>query len=318
MKIIFYQWGHIGDGFFTKSFIKQFCELNDNHDISLMLKYNSFLFTDIPNLKIIMPCNNNKYTNTDFNGKNYDPFNNIIVDNNEYLIHNNIVEEPFPDIFFRLFNDILYIKTWFGIINNYDITDKIDCDIIKINIYFNNIIKIINNQLNLNLNLINNINLLPTIPNTNIDKFLNFKLNHNNKIIFYYNYYGNACQKFNINHDDNIIKLSNKYPDYFICCALKPNVSNYNIISIEIFNYIKEPSCENISKAYYCAVNSDIVYSFDTGACFFHLNNNFNNTFKGIWYHVQSVDDNRYFIRINDRLKNDKVKSIINNYIYEL
>jgi hypothetical protein len=70
MKIIFYQWGHIGDGFFTKSFIKQFCELNDDHDISLMLKYNSFLFTDILNLKIIMPCNDNKYTNNDFNGKN--------------------------------------------------------------------------------------------------------------------------------------------------------------------------------------------------------------------------------------------------------
>jgi hypothetical protein len=314
MKIIFYQWGHIGDGFFTKSFIKQFCELNDDHDISLMLKYNSFLFTDILNLKIIMPCNDNKYTNNDFNGKNYDPFNNIIVDNDEYLINNNIVEEPFPDIFYRLYNDVLYIKTWFGIISNYDITDYMDCDIGKFNIYFNNIINIINNKYNFNLKLINNIDLLPTIPKTDIYEFLNFK--NNKKIIFYYNYYGNAHQKFNIDHDDNIIKLSNKYPDYFICCALKPNVSNYNIISIENFNYIKDPSCKNITNAYYCAINSDIVYSFDTGACFYYLNNDFNDTFQGIWYHVQSVDDNRYYIRINDRLKNDRVISVLNKNIH--
>jgi len=314
MKIIFYQWGHIGDGFFTKSFIKQFCELNDDHDISLMLKYNSFLFTDILNLKIIMPCNDNKYTNNDFNGKNYDPFNNIIVDNDEYLINNNIVEEPFPDIFYRLYNDVLYIKTWFGIISNYDITDYMDCDIGKFNIYFNNIINDINNKYDFNLKLINNIDLLPTIPKTDIYEFLNFK--NNKKIIFYYNFYGNAHQKFNIDHDDNIIKLSNKYPDYFICCALKPNVSNYNIISIENFNYIKDPSCKNITNAYYCAINSDIVYSFDTGACFYYLNNDFNDTFQGIWYHVQSVDDNRYYIRINDRLKNDRVISVLNKNIH--
>lgn len=306
MKIIFYQWGHIGDGFWTKSFIKQFCELNTNHDISLMIKYNSFLFTDIPNLKIILPCTVNKYTDNNFNGKSYDPFNNIILDNNEFLMYYNIVEEPFPNVFFKLLDDILYIKMWYGF--SYDSGLDIDCDIKKLNIYFNNIINNINNNYNLNLNLINDINLLPTIPETNIDEFLNFK--NNKKIIFYYNYYGNASQKFNINHDDNIINLSIKYNDYIICCALKPNVNNNNIISLEYFNYIKEPSCENVSKAYYCAINSDIVYSFDTGACFYYLNNNFNDMFKGIWYHVQTVDDNKYYTRINNQLKNDKVKCI--------
>ena len=310
MKIIFYQWGHIGDGFFSKSFIQQFCELNTNHDISIMLQYNSYLFTDIPNLNIIMPCNDNKYTDTNFNGKGYNPFNNVLFDNYEYLIHHNIVEEPFPDIFFKLFNNVLYIKTWFGIVDNQNITEKMDCDITEFNIYFNNIIKTINNKYNFNLKLINNLNLLPTIPYTNIDDFLKFK--NNKKIIFYYNYYGNAQQKFNVNHDANIINLSNKYPHYVICCALKPNIDNYNIIYLEMFNYIKQPSCENVIKAYHCAVNSDIVYSFDTGACFLYLNNNFNNVFKGVWYHVQTVDDNKYYIRINNRLKNDKVKCIRN------
>ena len=167
---------------------------------------------------------------------------------------------------------------------------------------------LINNNYNLNLIIINDINLLPTIPETNIDDFLKFK--NNKKIIFYYNYYGNATQKFDINHDDNIIKLSNKYNDYVICCAFKPNVNNNNIISLEYFNYIKEPSCENVAKAYYCAINSDIVYTFDTGACFYYLNNDFNKMFKGILYHVQCVDDNRYYTRINNQLENDKIKSI--------
>jgi hypothetical protein len=257
------------------------------------------LFSDISNLKIVSPNTNNNYINNNFNG-NYDPYNNIIVDNYEYLKYNNILHQEFPDNNFLFYDNIFFIKIWIGNIKTD--TLSIECNLLNCNIYYNSIINNINNKYNTNLNLIKNLNLLPSIPYTNIDKFLLFK--KDKKIIFYYNYYANSGQFSNINHDENIIKLANKYNDYYICCAIKPdNVSNFNIISLEDFDYIKEPSCENVAKAYYCAINSEIVCSFDTGACFYYLNDKFNENFKGIWYHY--ISDIHYYNNLNKDLNNN-------------
>ena len=83
MNIIFYNCGHIGDLLFSKSFIKQFCENNINYNISYIIHYNSFLFSDINNLNLIIPNNDNIYNNNDFNG-GYDPINSINITNNLY------------------------------------------------------------------------------------------------------------------------------------------------------------------------------------------------------------------------------------------
>jgi hypothetical protein len=313
MNIIFYNQAHNGDLLFTKSFLKQFCELNKNFNISYVIEYNSFLFSDISNLNIIIPNIENKYNNTEFNGNYIDPINYITINNDIYINYTKIFNNNFDNINYTIINNNIYIKLWIKYItDNYTIQD-VECNIFNINNYYNNIINNINNKYNLNIKLINNCNLLPEIPYTNIDNFLSFK--KNKKIIFYYNYNPNAVYDIELNkHDYYIQLLSEKYKDYIICCALKPNYNSKNIISIEDFGYIKEPSCENIAKALYCAMNSEYVISFDVGACFYYSNNKFNEIFKGIWIHKNANNNyilNKY-INSNNIIYIDNINKIFN------
>lgn len=296
-KIIFFNNYHIGDLLFTKSFIKQFCELNDNYDISLLCSYNSFLFSDIKNLNIIMPSIENNYKNDKFNGGTNEPINNIYINNDVYKYYKNIINNIFIETnlytnlnYYIYNNEIIFINTWIGI-DYYKYVKLLECNLINCNKYYNYIINDINNEYKLKINLINNLDLMPSIPYTNIDDFLNFISINKKKTIFYYNYYPNSNQSFtNINHEYNIKSLSIKYTDYIICCAIKPDYNANNIISIEQFGYNKDITCENIAKALYCAMNSDIVFSFDIGSCFYYLNDLLEQTFKGIWFHVACTD----------------------------
>jgi hypothetical protein len=197
----------------------------------------------------------------------------------------------------------IYIKLWIGHCENKSKVQYLECDINNCNYYYNEIINNINSIYKLNIKLIENIDLLPIIPVTNIDEFLSFR--KDKIIIFYYNYNPNSQQNINANHEENIKNLSNNYNNYIICCAIDSIYKASNVISLEKFGYIKEPSCENISKAYYCAMNSNIVISFDVGACFYYLNKNFNKDFNGYWFHISLY--NSYFNKINQYLNNKKV-----------
>ena len=321
IKIIFYNNYHIGDHLFIKSFIKQFCELNKTFDISLLISYNTFLFSDISNLNIIIPSNDTDYTNSNFNGW-FDPIFATNINNDKYLFYKKIIETMIsPEIKYFLYNnEIIFINMWIGANKDKSFINLLECNLINCNNYYNNIIKGINNNYNTKINLINYIDILPNIPNTNIDNFLNLKLS-NKKIIFYYNYYPNSNQNFkNINHEYNIKALSLKYKDYIICCAIKPEYTANNIVYMEYLGYKKDITCENVAKALYCAINSNYVFSFDVGACFYYLNDIFNNSFNGIWYHISYTDI--FYKPVNNILNNNNViyknlyiESDITNYI---
>ena len=315
-KIIFFNDWHIGDHLFCKSFIQQFCELNKDFDISLIISYNSFLFSDISNLNIIMPSNNIEYIDNNFNGLSYDPMNNININNDLYKYYKKIIDNLGKTKNYHIYNqEIIFINVWIGPADSYDFTFSIECNLINCNKYYNYIINDINNINKLKINLINNMDLMPSIPYTNIDDFLNFISTNKKKTIFYYNYYPNSGQSFtNINHEDNIKSLSIKYNDYIICCAIKPECNADNIISIEQFGYNKDITCENIANALYCAMNSDIVFSFDVGACFYYLNNLFEQTFKGVWFHVACTDKHYNSIANIDIMKK---KIIFKNTLVE-
>ena len=315
-KIIFFNDWHIGDHLFCKSFIQQFCELNKDFDISLIISYNSFLFSDISNLNIIMPSNNIEYIDNNFNGLLYDPMNNININNDLYKYYKNIIDNLGKKKNYHIYNqEIIFINVWIGAADSYDFALSIECDLAKYNNYFNNIIiNNINNEL-IKIKLINNLDLMPSIPYTNIDNFINYISINKKSIIFYYNYYPNSGQSFtNINHEYNIRALSIKYTDFIICCAIKPEYNADNIISIEQFGYNKDITCENVAKALYCAMNSDIVFSFDVGACFYYLNNLFEQTFKGVWFHVACTD--KYYKNISN-IEIIKNKIIFKNTLVE-
>jgi hypothetical protein len=398
MNIIFYNSAHNGDLLFSKSFIKQFCDNNTDLNISYVMHYNSFLFSDINNLNIIIPNNDDKY-NYDFNGY-LDPIKTINITNKLYIDYINFFKNNFDNNNYTIHNNNIYIKLWIAnCTSNYNMLD-LECNIININKYYNNIINNININYGFNIKLITNFDLLPNIPHTNIDKFLllkksnkiifnynynsnsninhennliylsqkynnvniklfignsldlecninninkykyinnntnniiinnGFNINiisnfnllsdipHTNKIIFYYNYNPNSGQNIYANHENNLIYLSQKYNNYTICCAAKPIYNNYNIISMDDLGYVKSSSCENIAKALYCAMNSDMVFSFDIGACFYLCNSKFNKIFKGIWYHVSN--NVFYYKQINDVLNNNKfllLNSDITSYV---
>ncbi len=312
-KLIFFNNFHIGDHLFCKSFIKQFCELNKDFDISLLINYNSFIFSDIPNLNIIISSDDKNYNNKSIIN-NTEILNIININNTNYIHHSNIIKKFHPTINYFINDDIIYVNLWIASADNVEnLSHKIiEANIAECNKYYNFIISHINNKYNLNINLINNIHEFPIIPYTNIDNFLNFKLKeHNKKIIFYYNYNPKSNQIFNINHDENLKLLSNKYNDYIICCAIKPNYSNDNIISIENFDYDMNITCENVAKSYYCALNSDIIFICDVGACWYYLNDEFQEKFNGISYHISN--NNNYYYKLNNNYTTKKNKMILLN-----
>jgi len=309
-KIIFYDiFGHNGDLLFLKSFLKQFTELNKNNfEIIVLVKYNTFIFSDILDLKIISLSNDNNYI-TNFSDINIEnPVNYINNNNDEFSYYLNFFNQNFPDIVFNKYDNNIFIKTWIGHFSN--LTNTIDCDLYNCNNYYNNIIININNKYNLNINIINDLYLLPSIPFSNIDNFINYKNSLiNKKIIFYYNYYPRSYP-INYNHDDCINILATKFNNYIICCAFKSNIIRNNIISLDDFGYTKNISCDNIAKAIYCAMLCDYVISIDTGACFYMLNDKFNKIFKGKWIHISNKKfyynnlnkylNNNYYIYLND------------------
>jgi hypothetical protein len=287
MELIFFSYNqHIGDTVLFKTFIKKFCECNNNYNFKMIVvnnsyKYhNSFIFSDIPNLHLIYDNN--------YNFDIWSPIN---------IINNNI-----------------YINIWIGgsqkilNINSLDIV----CNLFKITNYYNSIIEYINNNYNTNYNLIpRNFNELIIIPYTNIDNFLEFK--KNKKIIFYYNVYPQSGQPMPVNNHDIIIeKLADYYQDYFIVCCNKTNVNKINVINtIDTFDNKHTDDCENVAKNIYYGLNSDYIIMFDVGVCLYILNDNIKK-YKGKIIHINNNDlysniiksilniDNYNVFRVND------------------
>lgn len=80
-------------------------------------------------------------------------------------------------------------------------------------------------------------------------------------------------------------------------------------------NCKQEKTSWNLIKYCKIAMNCDIVFSFDTGGCFFYCNDEFNQLFKGSWYHVSTIK--KFYDRIFSTLdKNPRIKYIedSNNY----
>lgn len=55
-------------------------------------------------------------------------------------------------------------------------------------------------------------------------------------------------------------------------------------------------------------MNSDLVFSYDSGSNFLYSNDKFNEIFKGKWYHISvPLCNNYYFNRLNNYLNNPNV-----------
>lgn len=304
MKIIIYNDMHIGDSLFAKSFVKKLVEVNDNIPIEMIIYYNSSLFEDIEGLKFIKGSKSNEYIRTNFNGE-IEPKKVIDFNNEEYLVHKEITDKylkAYNSNYYDNKNDILYLKLWFGCAK---MRSEDELHQTTYNNYYKKLIDFVNDIYGLNIkNIPDDYAELPEIPKIDTSIF------NNKKYIFYYNTYGNSGQAYpNINHDVVIQMLGEIFSNYEIVTVLKTTVKLNNVKSLEDdYNQKKPVDCRNLLYAYNCALNAELVFSFDTGSCFYYCNKHFNRDFKGLWFHCGI--SNFYFNQIMKNLITDKVKFV--------
>ena len=304
MKIIIYNDMHIGDSLFAKSFIKKLVELNKNEiPIEMIVYYNSSLFEDIDGLKFIKGSNDTYYTRSNFNG-DIEPKKVINFNNKEYLEHKEITDKylkAYNSNYYDANNEVLYLKLWFGCAKMRN-EDELDQKIY--NTYYKKLINFVNDTYDLNIkNIPDNYFDLPEIPVIDTSIF------DNKQFILYYNTYGNSGQAYpHINHDVVILVFGETFHNYEIVTVLKTNITLNNVKSLDDYNQRKPIDCRNLLYAYNCALKAEVVFSFDTGSCFYYCNKNFNRDFKGTWLHCGI--SNFYFNQIMKNLNTDKVKFV--------
>ena len=178
-----------------------------------------------------------------------------------------------------IIDDILYISVWIGYslsYNNYLCTFCLDG---LIN-YYNYLIELINNKLNLNIKLIDNI---CTIIPFNYDKYdvdflkeyiENIKSKYS-KIILYSNQVVTTFTKLNeIEYNNNLNYLVTKFKNYFFITFIKSNCNNDNVISIEDILYLTVNNKKrNIGIDYsYLSTICDKVIALNSGLGYYMLN----------------------------------------------
>jgi hypothetical protein len=123
------------------------------------------------------------------------------------------------------------------------------------------------------------IEVLPKIPNTNIDLFLKWRKINKQPLLFYYNYLPKSSQHIPCMTEDEhmcvILHILTINPDYKI---LVPKYQGLHprIISCETtFNCVETSTCENVYKLTKIQSLCDYSVHFDIGACMTYMNTDF-------------------------------------------
>jgi hypothetical protein len=275
MKIHLFNNFHNGDLFLNQPVIRNLCINNPDISFELFCKYNSYIFTDIPNLttQLSAPYPNNflfKYIN------------------NEHIVIN-------------LWIAAFTINPEITGINSYE---KLECNLEMYFTVFQKLLYYINTRYNIDIKFDNysEDKYLPKIPDVDISDFLLWKNNrgNNNKLVFYYNYYPKSGQTISVdNHDSIIINLSKSFPNYtFIIPNSTPTIDDYinnntlfkNIINCsQYFNCKEDITCENLCKNQKILEHCEYSIHFDIGACFYYVCDS-SRTSKNISIHIGVKD----------------------------
>jgi len=256
MIYLFYHFGHIGDTFHSQQIIQNIIRCNSDKDILFYIPNNQFIQNDISNNLLIA---NDKTAN--------------IID---------VLEKNHKDPYILALqcDTIITIQLCANKFINYGI------DICEMNpiSYQDAIIQYlieIENKSGIHFNYIplSPTELLPKIPTTNIDSFLEWRKVNTQPLLFYYNYLPKSSQQNPCMTEDEhlsvILHLLTINPDYLVLVP-KYVGSNPRIISCEkMFNCIETNTCENIYKLTKIQFLCDYSIHFDIGACEIYMNTDF-------------------------------------------
>jgi hypothetical protein len=256
MLYLFYHIGHIGDIFHTQQIIQNIIRCNPDKNILFYIPNNQFIHNDISN--------------------------NLLIKSDKTANIIDVLEE----IHMNPYKLVLQIDTIITIqlCSNKFINYGIDiCEMNPIS-YQDAIMQYlieIEKESNLHFNYIplSPTELLPKIPTTNIDSFLEWRKVNTQPLLFYYNYLPKSSQQNPCTTEDEhmsvILHLLIINPDYLV---LVPKYQGYHprIISCEkMFNCTETNTCENIYKLTKIQFLCDYSIHFDIGACEIYMNTDF-------------------------------------------
>jgi hypothetical protein len=297
MHVVLYNPAHIGDTYLNQQILIQFIRCNPTVDIKIFHEYNHYMYNDISNNLMIKA--------KDYNDSIYSDFKETILphiklDNPKSSSTHTVVVNK----------DILFVNTWIASLGAYLPGISMGTDVIPIQNGFINKLLNINHDYNLSLNYtpLSLYNLIPYIPKTNIDKFLDWKHQTNKHLIFYYNYFPGANQDFPLKnaaeeHSDILKYIVAEYPNSYI---LVPNLSSDNTSKCDVsqipniincstlFDCQETLSCENIYKLTNISSLCDVSIVFDMGRCFTFYNQSFAE-YKNKIFHITSADNMYYY-----------------------
>jgi hypothetical protein len=277
MKIYLFNCYHNGDLYFNQSIIRNICKNNQQYEFTMFCKYNSFIFSEIPNLHI------------------------DIGDSINYFI------EKSNECFFLTDNNILAINLWIFPLSKYHPSSshsEIECNIKNYVDTFQKLLIDIQHKYNITL-CIDNFTIetyIPVLPYVNLDDFEVWNNNRDptKQLVLYYNYRPFSGQKVSINnHDMCILGLAKMCTNtIFLIADLSDNLANEikinninNIIDCKTqFNCIPTKTCENICKIQKIAEKCKYSIHFDIGACFYYLNNAILSNTTNITLHLGHSD----------------------------
>jgi hypothetical protein len=269
MIYIFYHIGHIGDTFYTQRIIQNIIKCNPDKHIVFYSPTNYFIQNDISN--------------------------NILLNNENTSAIIQILEKIHTHPYTLVFQleQIIIIQVGINkLINNgFNVKEMNPISyqeaIIK---YLKEIEK--NNNICFNYTPLVPIELLPKIPSTNIDSFLEWRKINTQPLLFYYNYLPKSSQITSCmteeEHMSVILHIALINPDYTILVP-KYHGTHPRIICCETkFNCKETISCENIYKLTKIQFLCDYSVHFNIGACMTYMNTDFF-TRKNIILHFNVV-----------------------------
>tara|TARA_B100000035_G_C21018016_1_gene562838 strand:+ start:885 stop:1781 length:897 start_codon:yes stop_codon:yes gene_type:complete len=219
MEIIIHNPSHSGDILHTLEFVKIFIKSNPNCKFTLVPASCKCLYENLIsyNVKIIQ----------------HNCIWNSILKKNE-LIKTDIITK-LHNVLTHYESDILYINIWKMLVQ-----DNTNCiNLIGRKDFIKNFVNKTNSLYNLNIqfNCNSDIELIPILPDINIDKVENYLKSFNKKFIFFYNL-NSTCgieSEYRVNINDEVINnlLSEIDNDTILLVTKKTEIQNSKIINLE-------------------------------------------------------------------------------------
>jgi hypothetical protein len=265
LRIVFFNSANVGDSFFAEPFIRNVMQSNkDTADVYVCMKYNRFLYSDIPNFMDYYPD-----------------------------IGKHLLDIQTHDNYMYVENaNVLYINTWIGSLAYQK--DKLyedhilmsrglrECDLISYFRGYAGLLEIIKRNTGVTINFNPDIHLsYPQFPkNVDISKFYKFKASISKKVVFINNYMPMSSQSISIK---NFSDITNYFINigYFVILA-EPDDAIFSE-NVAFCNIFYESDIKTSRDIYYNAKicdACDLSIYFDTGRNLIYFNTEFMDNFK--------------------------------------